>query len=298
MSVNADADSNLEKELEQARDSLKAFDDRLHDIRKYGFSFVTALLTAQSILIPALGSGSAGNSSIGDFVKLGVLSVTLLLIGALRVLEYMYMSFNEATATRARVIERRLNMELTEVITARYAWAKLGWLATYLYVLFALGVLGVGFFVLPLYYEIALLLFTAMAIAVILELRVVQLDYTAHGHEDWSIDRLQCKVGESVGLTLTNLGEDELPVRVGDFIFKVVREDDWSEVHEEKSVVDITIGPENNFTWYWHTKKSSGGKKVIPGDYRVVPSSGDPKEAMMRKPWVYPLRRKIVVTDA
>jgi len=294
--MSADGDSNIEKELEQARDSLKAFDDRLHDIRKYGFSFITALLAAQSILIPAVDSGSAGSSSISDFVKLGVLSVTLLLLVALRVLEYMYMSFNEATATRARVIERRLNMELTEVITARFRWAKLGLWAICLYIFFALGVLGVGFFVLPLDYEIVLVFFTAMVIAAILELREVQLDFTAHGTEDWTIDKLQCKVGESVGLTLTNLGGDPLPVRVGDFIFKVVREDDWSEVHEEKAAVDITIGPENNFTWYWDTKKHSGPNKIRPGDYRIVPSRVN-SEAKMREPWKYPLKRKIIVTD-
>ena len=289
------ADSNIEKEWEEARATLKAFDDRLHDIRKYGFSFVTALLTAQSILIPAFSSSSSESGAITDTVKLGVLSVTLLLIIALRVLEYSYLTFNEAAATRARVLERRLNMELTEVITARYDWAKLGWWATLLYAFFALGVLAIGVFVLPFYFQIVLMIFTIITVLVVFEFRVVQLDYGLHGHEDWTLDRLECKKGESIALTMTNLGDEPVPVPAGEFVFEVIREADWTPVHVERATLLTFVAHENNFTWFWDTGKNSTGIETRPGVYRVFPSQWDPKVSR-RKAWSQPLRKKIVVT--
>jgi len=39
-------------EWQTIRELLFKFDSLVHDIRKYGFSFVTALLTAQAILVP------------------------------------------------------------------------------------------------------------------------------------------------------------------------------------------------------------------------------------------------------
>jgi len=61
------------KEWEVARNVLKEFDDRIHDLRKYGFSFLTALLAAEALLIPGPIAEAAGKAGIPDLIKLAVL---------------------------------------------------------------------------------------------------------------------------------------------------------------------------------------------------------------------------------
>jgi hypothetical protein len=39
------------EEWKQARDVLKSFDDRIHDLRKYGFTFITGLMAVEGILL-------------------------------------------------------------------------------------------------------------------------------------------------------------------------------------------------------------------------------------------------------
>lgn len=83
------------KEWETARGVLKDYDERTHDLRKIGFSFITALLAAQSLLIPNLVPGVASSNALPEFVKLSVLLVTLLLIITLRLIEKMYQLFQQ-----------------------------------------------------------------------------------------------------------------------------------------------------------------------------------------------------------
>ena len=71
-----EANGNYMEEWKVARELLASFDDRLDNLRKYGFSFLTALLTADSILLP--GSVPAlADKALSDPVKLAVLVVTL-----------------------------------------------------------------------------------------------------------------------------------------------------------------------------------------------------------------------------
>ena len=73
------SDDLIYKEWESCRNVLKEFDTRIHEIRKYGFTFLTALIAAESILIPEsafIGTGAAG---MPDYIKLGIFGVTLFL---------------------------------------------------------------------------------------------------------------------------------------------------------------------------------------------------------------------------
>jgi hypothetical protein len=134
----------LEK-WKSARKVLSQFDDRLHDLRKYGFSFITALLTAESILIPGPEAQAAGEAVIPPRIKLGVMLATLLLVVGIRLMDKHYRLFQEAAAVRAKIIERSLNLELSDAIAFRYRaeqfWRYINWL----YYLFAgtTGLLGV-----------------------------------------------------------------------------------------------------------------------------------------------------------
>src|SRR5712692_10472090 len=108
-----------EKEWESARGLLKDFDDRIDALRKYGFTFVTALLTAQSLLLPFV-ARLTDSTVLPDSVKFAVVSVTLILILTVKVIETGYQSFQQAASSRATIIERVLNLELTDVITKRF----------------------------------------------------------------------------------------------------------------------------------------------------------------------------------
>lgn len=111
--AKAATDTNLpEKEWEAARDVLAKFDDRRHDIRKYGISFVAGLLTAQSFI--------AESASITHLVKLAIVASTMVLIFSLRLTEKDYETYQVAAALRAVTIEPSLHYDLTGSITREY----------------------------------------------------------------------------------------------------------------------------------------------------------------------------------
>jgi len=132
------------EEWKKCRDVLKEFDERIHDLRKYGFSFLTALLTAESFLIPGYLNGSA-DKILPDSIKLAVLGVTLLLIIALRLIERNYQLFIKCAAQRSRIIERSINFELTEIITQRHRAENIKKYELRIYYAFTLGVFALGF---------------------------------------------------------------------------------------------------------------------------------------------------------
>lgn len=129
------------EEWKQARSVLQFFDDKLHDLRKYGFSFLTALLTAESFLTKA---PTNAQPSLPDEVKFAVYCVTFVLIVALWLLDTNYRAFQEATAKRAIVLEKRLNFELSQEISRKYVEARIARHVFVVYLCFVLGVLALG----------------------------------------------------------------------------------------------------------------------------------------------------------
>ncbi|HEV2119899.1 MAG TPA: hypothetical protein VGS11_07345 [Candidatus Bathyarchaeia archaeon] len=109
--------TNRLEEWKAARSLLKDFDDRISDLRKYGFTVVTALLAINSFLLP---SSIGGKDALTDQVKLAAIGSMMLLIVALRYVERSYRLFQDAVAGRARILERVMNFELTEKISERY----------------------------------------------------------------------------------------------------------------------------------------------------------------------------------
>ena len=62
---------------ETDHDILKTFDDRIHDLRKYGFTFVTGLMAVEGILLPWKPPiATTAASEISDEAKFGVLVAT------------------------------------------------------------------------------------------------------------------------------------------------------------------------------------------------------------------------------
>ncbi|MGO9527545.1 MAG: hypothetical protein ACLPT4_15550 [Verrucomicrobiia bacterium] len=193
---------NYLEEWKQARSVLQFFDDKLHDLRKYGFSFLTALLTAESFL-------ATGTNQPTDAVKLAVLCVTLLLIVALYLLDTNYRVFQEATATRALVLERRLNLELSDVIAYRYGIGEIAAHVLLLYCLFVFGVLVLGWFSLCgchwCVLGVVLAASTLLAWGYIIWLNRRGIRYRC-GDEDWTVSRLECSVHDpTIRITVNNL---------------------------------------------------------------------------------------------
>jgi hypothetical protein len=232
-SKKGDSESDVERdthltEWQTARALLAAYDDNLHDLRKYGFTFLTALLATESILLPSVGVSST-SGGLPDIVKLGVFVVTLLLVFALHLIDQNYLVFENAAATRALVLERELNIELTEIIADRYEAINVPRRVFNVYLVFALGVLVLGFFVFGSHIGYDILLILAFIIAwwqirssknsLRVKYRYEQKDkqkapsgaepgdrkgWTTEAR-DWTVEPLNCADGDYVKITVTNL---------------------------------------------------------------------------------------------
>lgn len=201
LSSTVESDS-LFKEWEKARGMLEFFDDKLHDLRKYGFGFVTALLTANGFLV-----SSKVAEDMADISKFGVFSVTLILILALQLFDKNYRVFQQAASTRALLLERKLNMELTETIIDRFRIARVDIVIYVLYGLLILGVLVLGCFSLGTNY-IYITILALIAIITTLLTFYLKLGYRYEQYaEDWMISPLECKLGGTVQITLNNIGK-------------------------------------------------------------------------------------------
>ena len=273
LSAQKSEDDGLQKEWDAARDVLKVFDDRIDALRRNGFSFVTALLAAQSLLIPYI-AGSTGNSSLPDNVKFVIVSVTMLLVFTLKLIEVGYQSFQRAATTRALVIEKKLNIELTEIIDLRYKRDNVRWWMTLVYVLFIIGALFVGWFsITDPYWKNLLILSTTVATVSTVAINGVLILKFPYGEEDWTIEKLKCSLNDEVGITMTNLsGHRVIALDEDDLLWEIRPEGDNQSVHTEKAKVHAVIPPKDCFTWSWKVKSEKGCLPVGPGVYRVFPT--------------------------
>lgn len=213
MASSIQSDNSFFDEWKTARDVLDKTDDNLHDLRKYGFTFVTALLTAQSILIPASSSSTSNAVVAQPVVKLAVFGVTLVLIIALQVIDRNYLVLQQAAATRALVLERTLNLELTEVISLRYSLGHVRRNVGVIYGLFVVGVAILGSVALSSDSRLIAVLLLFAVVAGFFIYKAEQLSYP-YGIGDWSVNRLECSPGDEVEITLTNICQAEDNLRM------------------------------------------------------------------------------------
>lgn len=181
-------DERLMAEWTKTRETIQIFDDKLYELRKYGFSFITALLTIQGLLLPYIaatvpvnevvttitketilqnGNATTKNSTtsentpvdnsdktpssgLPDAVKIAILGVTSLLIVAVKWLDGQFQAYQHAAALRAKTIERLLGLELTNQLSLRYEFSKLWRAKLFLYSAFHVAVLGLFFAVVPI----------------------------------------------------------------------------------------------------------------------------------------------------
>lgn len=320
---NADSDREYDihmKEWEIARGVLEFFDDKLHDLRKYGFSFVTALLTAEGVLETSEGaSASAG-------IKFAVFFVTLILILALHLIDRNYVVFQRAATTRALVLERKLNIELSDIITDRYRIEQVNGCVAAVYILFTFGVLVLGYYSLGMHYVYSVILWVIAIWATILTLqlnvsyrwsspkkgrlesalnqvlkglrKLLRITGRDERKEDWTISPLECsKKHGTVKITLTNLAEPDEDSAIellgdhgkGKIVPKPIRfsKDQllWKITNEESGKVSVSRTANEDIRVYdsrtWILKGEDFGE---PGVYQLWPSD-----------WPVPLYRRIII---
>jgi len=129
-------------EWKVARGIVTKMDGTVSGLRKYGFSFITALLAADSLLGQAT---LQAPYSISDPVKFAVFVTTLVLICALYSTDRFYRIIQSGAAHAAKIVETRLGIQLTEVISKYYDHRGARYYVETIYGLFvgATAILGV-----------------------------------------------------------------------------------------------------------------------------------------------------------
>lgn len=279
------SDSIAHDEWKTARDTINTYEDHIHDLRKYGVSFITALLTAQSLL-------TASTTIFLDDVKLGILSVTLILLIGLRQVERVYQLRQKAIGIRATILERKLNIELTETITERSRRYHVAWRISLIYISFAAADAALGWAVLDsFYYKVALVAFSVVTSVLLASIghQDINLTWGDRGEEgDWTMDRLLCDDGQPLKVTLTNMSpKDAVRFEAEDFAFVMRRAPTEAGDGKHPYVDPVPAqGPiyvranMGDYTWFWPTKDKK------PGIYQVFPTVGKgnfPKDAEKAK---------------
>ncbi len=248
---------NLITEWQAARTILLETDGRLLDLRKVGFSVLTGLLAVSAFLLPSnqLAPVSGSVTVFPETIKFAILAVVLILVIAFQMLDRNFQVLQQAAATRAMVIERELDLELTEIISSRYSVNWVRWFMAAVYGLYAVGVWVLGYFVLQshtLYYQLLVALSLATIIITVLLTSSYNASFRRCGKIDWTIDRTQCTADDEVGITLTNFDKKNgIHFKKGAIVWQVTKEGEKKLVHSEKLKKPLSIGKEDSYTWLW-----------------------------------------------
>jgi hypothetical protein len=300
----ADSGNNFLKEWEASREVIRLFDDRLHDLRKYGFSFITAFLTATTILFEKwIVEPSAGfqGEVFPEPIKATILGVTLLLIFVLYILDRNYLVLQRAAATRASILEKILNIELSDVITQRHRKNGVRYLMTSVYLFFILAVCLLGNAVLPTTSTYLYAFAIGLAIiVVVLSFDFVVMRYR-YGMIDWMLDKLECKQGDEVRIIMTNLTNGDFPkkgcpISSTEKMWKLVKEDDSKHTVLKfgTALEGLEIGPAQNYMWILDTTLSKDEKKYLdPGIYCVYRRIFNNECQLLPEDKMIPLSRKL-----
>lgn len=102
----------------ESRKVVENLDGTLVDLRKYGFTVITSLLAATSVIYQVLPSGE----TITPSVKFAIILANLGLIAALYAVDCFYQTIQRAAAHKAKILEKSLNdnLGLTTMIGMEY----------------------------------------------------------------------------------------------------------------------------------------------------------------------------------
>lgn len=310
--MSASSDQHFQ-EWVQARGVIGAADTNLDAIRKLGISLVTTLLTINAFLLPG---DIGGTSALPESLKFGVLLVTLLLLGAVAVIDRNYQVLQQAAASRAMVLETELDLELTEIISQRYATKHVGVIFHLIYVMIGGALIILGYFVLypSFWFWILCAVWITWSVLVLL----ISVNLVTRGGADWSLDATDVTPGQPVHLMVTNIFSGVRPELIPGhpgplYVWLKARSERkhtftmrasgvYWEIREasapdnsdplRKGVVDsdVILSPQQTFVWAIDTThfRSPMVLKVLPKQPR-----NDDEGVTTWSAWPYPLYRKI-----
>ncbi len=246
---------NALDEWKEARSVIARFDNNLHDLRKYGFSFVTALLAANGLI------SQGGSSVVSVGVKAGILVATMGLIVTLKLLDTHYRRFQQAVSIRGRILEDRLNIDLTKDLSFFYALENWWKDVQALYYGFLMLTALLGFAILWSHWVLIILILIAALFSGAL-IQIINDEKRARKStalEDWSVDNKIVNEGTPVRITFTNLnsGNRDKP---GTFNLRLSIKKNLSGKPEESDVMNETSSGVQlryfeNCDWLWETKE-------------------------------------------
>ena len=131
------ADDLRIKDWSECRTTIDRFDRLLEDLRKFGFSLVTGILTASALLAHSAPSPTAIGAAF---------AASMVLIAALFFLDTYYQVLLSGAVERALDIEVLTNpqMRTTRTIGTNYEDTKAVWLILFLYLAFLIAALFLG----------------------------------------------------------------------------------------------------------------------------------------------------------
>lgn len=99
-------------EWKECRSSIARFDKAIVDLRKYGFTLITGLLTADAFLFAKI-----PESGLSPKEKAAVSIVTMALVSVLFVVDMQHEILLRGVVERAEAIESELNLKITTTIS-------------------------------------------------------------------------------------------------------------------------------------------------------------------------------------
>jgi len=238
-------------EWKEARSVIARFENNLHDLRKYGFTFVTALLAADGLL------SQGGNTVVPPGVKAGVLVTTMGLIVTLKLLDTHYGLFQKAASIRGRLLEDRLNLDITSDLSMFYELEHWRAYVQALYYGFVGLTVLVGFAILESDRRLVALTLVAGAASGLLINFVSKEKQT--GLEDWSVDKKIVSQGTPVRITFTNLDPKDCdnpgPFRVSWNVKSELAMAATGQVWEA-SPVEAQLEYFESHDWLWETEEA------------------------------------------
>lgn len=256
-------------EWQTTRELLFRLDRLVHDIRRYGFSFVAALLTAQAILVPS--------SELTSWGKTAVLIITLILILAIAFFEKYYHLLQEAAAQRALILELELNLGLTGTIQDQFNTEKIRKYEIFIYLSLIAGTIILGWTVLDLL-TAGILSCVALVIGYLIA-RLKPIKNQEWKGLDWCISPLECEKGDLIEINVINLEKTRVYFSDQNPIAWIITDQNYNHIHKEVGP-PIELKQYHTYKWFWDTKN------IDPGVYRVFPYGMD-----------YDLRKTIKITE-
>jgi len=252
-----------------ARSAVMSYEGTIAAIRNYGLTFVAGLLTAQGLI-----SFTAENTTgfVPALVKLGILLASLVLIASLCVFEKTCSILQSSAIARARILERRLSMSLTDDMVGVNRQLKRTRYVIALYSAFVLVTVLLGCFILTSagfgwgWPPVLLIIAGAATLGVIIALE--NPDDTLF--VDWDVNPLCCRAGEPVTITFTNLGPYDVSFHTGAVAWKVkdssnreLQGQSRAMHHWGQEADDLPIPPGCERRWTWHTPSGHSGRFTL-----------------------------------